>query len=76
MNGEHENFRAQGELSARMAGVERRLDRIEPVLGEIRDALAEQRGSRRMAIAIVSLTGIAGGMCGAFLHWMLTGRPL
>lgn len=66
----------QGELSARIAGVERRLDRLEPVLEDIRDALAEQRGSRKMAVAIVSLTGIAGGACGAFLHWLITGRPV
>lgn len=64
----------QGELSARIAGVERRLDRIEPMLEQIRDSLAEQRGSRRMAVAIVSLTGVAGGLCGAFLHWLLVGR--
>lgn len=74
MNGENEHFRIQGELSARIAGVERRLDRIEPMLEQIRDSFAEQRGSRKMAAAIVSLTGIAGGLCGAFLHWLIVGR--
>lgn len=66
----------QGELSARIVGLERRLDRLEPVLEQIRDSLAEQRGSRKMAVAIVSLTGVAGGVCGAFIHWLITGRPM
>lgn len=72
---EAEQMRLLGELSAKIVELQRRIDKIDPVLNEVRDVLAEQRGSRKLAAAIVTSAGVFGGIIGAGVHWIAQGFP-